>query len=171
MNRTISTSTRRWLSGALIVAASAAVLLPGTAAAEPKHAPFGARHATPQRVSHAAPQQRHAAPQMRHAAPPVRHAAPPVRHAAPARHIAPPARHAALPARRIAPPARPVVRAPAHRWQPGHWVPVHARRPVHNWRAHRLPPPAYGHQWVQLDGGSFAQIALSTGLITLVINA
>ncbi|MBQ6657140.1 MAG: RcnB family protein, partial [Ottowia sp.] len=55
-------------------------------------------------------------------------------------------------------------------WQRGHWVPPHARRPVHNWRAHRLPPPAWGHQWVQLDG-SFAQIALSTGLITLIVNA
>ncbi|MBR6975424.1 MAG: RcnB family protein, partial [Ottowia sp.] len=38
------------------------------------------------------------------------------------------------------------------------------------WRAHRLPPPAWGHQWVWLDG-SFAHIALATGLITLVINA
>ncbi|MBO7410970.1 MAG: RcnB family protein [Ottowia sp.] len=114
------------------------------------------------------------------APPPVarHHAAPPVRHAAPVRHIAPPARYAALPPRRVAPPVyraappvRPVVRAPAHRWQRGHWVPPHARRPVNNWRVHSLPPPAWGHQWVQLDGGSFAQIALSTGLITLIVNA
>ena len=157
MNRTISTSARRWLSGALIAAASAAVLLPGTAAAEQRHAPLGVQHNAPRAAQqHTRPQPGHGAlwhgarPSGGHAAPPMRHAAPPMRH--------------------VAPPVRSVVRAPAHRWQPGHWVPVHARRPVHNWRAHRLPPPASGHQWVWLDGG-FAHIALSTGLITLIINA
>ena len=64
MNRTISTSARRWLSGALIAAASAAILLPGTAAAEQKTVLFGARtHSAPHYSTHQWNGAHHSAPQ------------------------------------------------------------------------------------------------------------
>lgn len=114
MNRTLATSARRWLSAALLAAASAAALLPGTAAAGQKHAPLGApRHAAPhaaQRWNGAprAPQpgwnnHRNVRPQPGRAAP----------------------RHAGWHGRQ---PQRAPIGAPHHARTPQRW---HAPRPVH----------------------------------------
>ena len=170
---------RRWLASALLAIAGAA-MLPGAAAAGEKHRGFdGPRHAAPL-ARHMAPPARHAAPQQSHSARPqpgqgmlwhgarpagghaslpARHVAPPMRHIAPVRHAAPPMRHMA-PVRHAAP--------PMHHWQRGQRMPLHARRPVHDWRHHRLPPPPPGHQWMYAGHG-YAQVALATGLITLVV--
>ena len=59
---THTAASRRWLAGVLAIAASAAMLLPGTAAAQEKCAPLGAAHRTTQHwngVHHAA---HHSAP-------------------------------------------------------------------------------------------------------------
>ncbi len=60
--------------------------------------------------------------------------------------------------------------SPARRhWRRGDWLPSSYRRPVRDWRAHRLPAPPHGHQWVHLGSG-FAQIAIATGVIAMLIG-
>lgn len=109
-----------------------------------------------------------ALPAAAHAAP--RMSPPP----APAAQHAPQPQRAPAVQRAAKPHAAPTAqRAPQRQWRTGERLPSDYRQRqhvVHDWRAHRLPQPARGHQWVQL-GGSFAHVALSTGLITLIVNA
>ncbi|MFC0251129.1 RcnB family protein [Massilia consociata] len=39
---------------------------------------------------------------------------------------------------------------------------------VENWKAHRLPEPPRGHQWVQA-GSDYALVAIATGVVTEVL--
>jgi Ni/Co efflux regulator RcnB len=57
--------------------------------------------------------------------------------------------------------------AAGHQWARGQHVPSNYRTADHyvDYRANHLRRPARGHQWVRTDNGSYAEIALATGLI------
>ncbi len=53
----------------------------------------------------------------------------------------------------------------------GGYLPHEYRRPVYvvnNYYGHHLPPPARGHQWVQV-GADYVLIAIATGIIAQII--
>jgi Ni/Co efflux regulator RcnB len=59
-----------------------------------------------------------------------------------------------------------------HQWSRGEHVPANYRTSDHyvDYRANHLRRPARGHRWVRTDNGSYAEIALATGLIYSIAN-
>jgi Ni/Co efflux regulator RcnB len=54
-----------------------------------------------------------------------------------------------------------------HQWSRGQRLPSNYRTADHyvDYRSNHLRRPAHGHRWVRTDNGSYAEIALATGLI------
>jgi Ni/Co efflux regulator RcnB len=60
----------------------------------------------------------------------------------------------------------------SHQWSRGEHVPANLRTSDRyvDYRANHLRRPARGHRWVRTDNGSYAEIALATGLIYSIAN-
>jgi Ni/Co efflux regulator RcnB len=60
-----------------------------------------------------------------------------------------------------------------HQWSRGERLPSNYRTADHyvDYRANHLRRPARGHRWVRTDNGSYAEIALATGVIYSIANA
>lgn len=60
-----------------------------------------------------------------------------------------------------------------HRWSRGERLPRQYRTSDRyvDYRANHLRRPARGRHWVRMDNGSYAEIALATGLIYSIANA
>lgn len=63
--------------------------------------------------------------------------------------------------------------AAGHQWARGERLPSSYRTADHyvDYRANHLRRPAHGHRWVRTDNGSYAEVALTTGLIYSIANA
>jgi Ni/Co efflux regulator RcnB len=58
-------------------------------------------------------------------------------------------------------------------WRRGHRIPrqyMERQYWVQDWRAHRLPPPPRGHQWVQV-GSDYVLVAVATGIMADILLA